>query len=372
MKCMDIKKIKTRLLLIHYKRLKLGLVAIILLVVVLLISGPSLNQWSRVNSKGLPQYILDQQQFNTVDGARKYIKDVPFIEPTYVISGYNLKEITYTKTKEMSFSVDFSYVDRSYNTLNIVYTLKGSSNNYERTPFNPNCIKVDTGVGYSQPKGVQITKDNHLTELTDKSISVDFEKYIVTAGIHYNSKIQDSDKLGDTELVKIIQGYLNSKICYITENYKQKVLNESQVYSSFEDLKKNLPSSINIIEPKYVPQGFKLKNIVYQMVNPETNFFIIDATYENPDKSLLFIDYRLTSKGNVHQNNSNKIQTNNAYILMPTENGNAKFIPVTEKALPFLDRNFDLCIYLQYGENNIEFNQIGDKELQSVLSSISE
>ena len=168
MKCIDIKRIKARLLLIHNKRFKLGLVASIILVVVILISGPGLNQWSQINSKGMPEYFLDKQQFNTAEGARKYIKDLPFIEPPYLIAGYNLKEITYTKSKEMSFSVDFSYEDRSYNTLNIVYTLKGSSNNYERTPFNPNCIKVDTGAGFSQPKGVKITKDNHLLCVINK------------------------------------------------------------------------------------------------------------------------------------------------------------------------------------------------------------
>lgn len=71
------------------------------------------------------------------------------------------------------------------------------------------------------------------------------------------------------------------------------------------------------------------------MVNPNINYFIISAVYENPVKSCIYIDYRVPGKGGIISSTNNKIQTNTVYILKTDKSDKTELYPITEKKAAF-------------------------------------
>ncbi|MDP4091302.1 MAG: zf-HC2 domain-containing protein [Bacillota bacterium] len=342
--------------------------AAVTFIVLFLVGGESLVQLLQNSVKGHPAFMLDYKVFKNIKEAQDYVTEIPFVPPAYVPDGYKLKEIEYTKNKDMSISLQFSYESENYNEIVINYTLKGEEDIYGDTVIiNPEDIKVETDSGYSPPKGVKISRENTGSELTQKHLEIDLDQYAFSVRINYNYKISDSDKSEDAELIKIAEPYLSSSICNISEKSVEEQMYGKQIYHSFGELKNNVPAVVPVYAPSYIPEGFKLKDITYRMVNPDINFFIIDAIYERFDKSVLFIDYRTPSKGGVHQNNTGRIQTNQAYLLKAREDGKGELLPITEKNLPSMDSSFDINIYLSYDEAISDLAQTADSEIRKVL-----
>lgn len=355
-------------------RLLLGTSAVTAALLILLLFKT--NFCSNLNSnKGLPAYIINQKTFTTLKDAKNYIKDIPFVSPSHVPPGYKLDKIVYTMEKDQTKEVELSYSDNNYNELRITYTL--IIDNTHRSELlkslrstDPECIRVDTENGYAGKRGAPETKENQLSPMTQKNVDIILGHYELNVFLDYNSRIPDEDKSKDSDLIGIVQDYFNSGICSNSDKTLTITSNKIASYSSFQDLEKALPESIKISEPSYIPKGFKLKNIKYYMVNPNINYFIISAVYENPVKSCIYIDYRMPEKGGITPSINNKIQTNTVYIIKTDKSHKTELYPITEKRLPFMDSRFDLNIYLQYDKNDVGLNADSSNIINNILKGI--
>lgn len=365
MKCINSRKNKS-----HLKKQFIIGIPIVTLLFSLIIINDGCTKNNSKESAALPAYILEQRTFNSVDAAQKYVKGIPVISPVSIPEGFKLSKIMYTKNKDSSTEISFTYEDKKFNELDIDYTLNEDLNEqYKLQHLNIDFLKVDTSVGYSQPKGVTVTKKNHQSPLTQKTIRTCIGKYLIGASISYNSKTPDEDRTGDNELASIMEEYLNSELIN-SDNINAE--NKYTLYSSFDDLMKALPQGVNIIKPNYIPEGFKLENIKYIMVNPNTNFFIIDAAYKNSNNARIIFDYELSGKTFIKINN-NEVQTNTAYIINTDENKKITLLPFMEKSISYRNNCFDLNIYMQYDKNdekNNTLNDVSNTELQKILQSI--
>lgn len=359
---------------IYKKRLIFGTltVAAALLILLLLRANfcPDLN-----SSKGLPAYIISQKTFTSLKDAKNYIKDIPFVSPSHVPPGYKLDKIVYTMEKDQTKEVELSYSDNNYNELRITYTLMIDNTDHSKLlkslrSTDPECIRVDTNNGYAGKRGAPQTKENQLSPMTQKNVDIILGHYELNVFLDYNSRIPDEDKSKDNDLIRIVQDYLNSEICSNSDKTLTITSNKITSFSSFQDLKKVLPESIKITEPNYIPKGFRLKNIKYYMVNPNINYFIINAVYENPVKSCIYIDYRIPEKGGIIPSINNKIHTNTVYILKTDKSDKTELYPITEKRLPFMDSRFDLNIYLQYDKYDVELNADSSNIINNILKGI--
>lgn len=356
---------------IFSNKFKLGKLVAVIVCIVLLINSSYISSYFD-NSKGLPAYISEQKKFSSIKEAQQQINVIPIVPPK-VNNDFKLRDIIFTKKLDQNISINFSYEDNKFNTLIVVYTRKGNKEEYNQSNLiNPNFIKVKTSTVNSTPKGVVITKDNHLTPLTQKELTANLGEYDITTQIQYNSNIANIANIGesgDNELTEIMEGYLNSELCNIN---KREIDNKVYKYYNFEDLKKSLPTSVKIIEPNYIPSGFKLKDIKYKMVNPNINYFIINATYENSEDDYLVIDYQLPTKGElISQNNNGIIEKNtSSYIIKARENGKGELIPNIEKRLAYSHNLFDLNVYLMYDKKNSTLDYTGDEEIQKIIGSI--
>lgn len=359
---------------IYKKKLLFGTSAVAAALLILLLFRT--NFYSNLNSnKGLPAYIINQKTFTSLKDAKNYIKNIPFVSPSHVPPGYKLDKIVYTMEKDHTKEVELSYSDNNYNELRITYTL--IIDNTHRSELlkslrstDPECIRVDTDNGYAGKRGAPQTKENQLSPMTQKNVDIILGHYELNVFLDYNSRIPDEDKSKDNDLIRIVQDYLNSEICSNSDKTLTITSNKIAYYSNFKDLEKALPENIKITEPNYIPKDFKLKNIKYYMVNPNINYFIISAIYENPVKSRIYIDYRMPKKGGIIPSINNKIQSSTVYILKTDKSDKTELYPITEKRLPFMDSRFDLNIYLQYDKNDVELNSDSGNIINNILKGI--
>lgn len=288
---------------IYKKRLIIGTSAVAAALLILLLFRTNFCS-DLTNSRGLPAYIINQKTFTSLKDAKNYIKDIPFVSPSHVPPEYNLDKIVYTLEKDQTKEVELSYSDNNYDELRITYTLM--IDNTDRSELlkslrstDPECIRVDTNNGYAGKRGAPQTKENQLSPMTQKNVDIILGHYELNVFLDYNSRIPDEDKSKDNDLIRIVQDYFNSEICSNSDKTLTIASNKIASYSSFQNLKKALPENIKITEPNYIPKSFNLKNIKYYMVNPNINYFIISAVYENPVKSCIYIDYRVPGKGGI-------------------------------------------------------------------------
>lgn len=339
--------------------IKMGITAVALLFILIALKSNYITN----HLKGLPAYIVEQRTFSSINKAQKYIKDFPFTPPKSIPKEFSISKIVYTKNKDSSAEVDFVYTDKNYNELNIRYT----DYSYKPSSLNEEYLQVETSTVYSQPKGVTITKENHLSPLTEKELRMITGKYFLTAEIHYNSKIPDSDTTGDNELVKIMEGYLNSELYRNLDNSNLISGKDYTTYSSFDDLMKALPQSVNITKPGYTPESFELENIKYKMINPKINYFIINATYKNPYNTRIIFNYTPPGKNGMRYYS---VITHNIFIIKTNENNNFQLVPITEKEKCFSNDHFDLNVYFQYDENDTIPHSTKNSELDKIIESI--
>ncbi|MBW9158817.1 hypothetical protein G9F71_010480 [Clostridium sp. FP2] len=326
---------------------------------------------SNALSKGHPAYIIEEKHFKSIESAQIYIKEIPFVVPQKIKTSYKVKEITYSKTKENSCSVVFRYKDDNNNELRLEYHSKGDNieSNSDFRIVNPDIVRIETEKGYGIAQKATNPVGN--TILTSKFLHLELPKYSMTANLFYSEEVNTFDKSDDEMLAGIIEGFLHSEIFYAKT--ESDIIFDSLTlrFNSFSEFKQSVPLDVYINEPKYIPNGFNFKYIIYKRYkdNP-SHVFNITAIYENSEGIQLSINYMTFEKSGIHVNNNNTFEQRNIYKIQCDGNDKGYLIPYTERQLRYQFSNFDMNIYLQYKSGEVDYDNTYDNELRKIVESI--
>lgn len=372
---------RRRFLHIYEKQIKGGVAAIFLLLIfIFAFIKPGFFYKIGAEKTAQNGMYLSEKHFDSMEKAAEFIKEIPFVVPAKVPQGYNLKEVSFYKDFQSKCRVLFLYEDKDYNELEVQYYQKDEVPTEDIMSIDNKYVKIEAVESMGCPKPVEKAKGN--VPMTSKSIKLDLMKYGFAATLRYNSKVPDEDKSGDMILHRIADRYLGSSICTITADYQSgKSKYENSKYKTYEELKKDLPSGINIVEPSYVPEDFKLKEITYRKVFKD--FFIVQAIYSGYYGEFI-IDYRLSGKGWVGSD-PGKIESNELYSIVLYLNGEKKaalkpgirydkdefeILPQVEKRISASHKDFDLNIVMRIRGLTRESKSRWDDEIIKIRDGI--
>jgi hypothetical protein len=352
-------------------KLLFGTLGMFLLVVFILVIMRSIypGTVNQIFSKR-PSHRLIEKHFNSIESAKKHIKDIPLVVPQKIHTDYEIKDITYYNTLDNNCIVNLIYADKNKNQLILGYYSKDDNVQVDSDfKINPDIVRIENEVNNAEGQNTANSPDN--VSLNSKYLRLELPRYNLAASLLYSNDIKSNGISDDEMLIGIIEEFLQSELFYLKTENDILFGTTALKLNSFSELAKNV-QPIQIKEPKYIPSGFNFKHIIYERVKNEPDLlFNATAIYGKGDDIQLTINYmRSTPNRGIIDVNSKKFEQRNVYKIECVENGKGILVPYVERQLRYQFYTFDMNVLLQYKSGKTNFGESFDNELIKIVESV--
>jgi hypothetical protein len=199
-------------------------------------------------------------------------------------------------------------------------------------------------------------------------LSLDTGTYLIELMITNKYDIENNERLGELELMKIMEGYLNTELFNGADYARLKSSNrEYNTYTRYEDLKEALPQNFYIPRIRYVAPGFAFQDIKYTMINEEKMYYLMVYTFKNAEGDRILFCFR-NPENSTFSSEERGIVTKDVYMIQAE--GGVHLQPLIEKGIQRTFDNFNAEIYMQYKKEDPWLNKYADYEMGEMLQGV--